>query len=165
MSDVLQFVWAVLSRWQAYITGGVVTALITIVEKKRGKAFSWRVFVWFLAVYLVVAFYLVWHDEHTELIRALAVNQSSKTADVKSKVVSLIRDLKEFQAERKEIESTVSGREAIPVGAERRHRSQPPSQQTRQPSMTCQQSTRVPVCCLCAANRTGATDLQKRQSQ
>jgi hypothetical protein len=33
------------------------------------------------------------------------------------------------------------------------------------PSMTCQQSTRVPVCCLCAANRTGATDLQKRQSQ
>ena len=124
MSDVLQFVWAVLSRWQAYITGGVVTALITIVEKKRGKAFSWRVFVWFLAVYLVVAFYLAWHDEHTALIRALAVNQSSKTADVKSKVVSLIRDLKEFQAERKEIESTVSGREAIPVGAERRHRSQ-----------------------------------------
>jgi len=40
MSDILQFVWAVLSRWQAYISGGVVTALITIVEKKRGKAFS-----------------------------------------------------------------------------------------------------------------------------
>jgi cell division protein FtsB len=67
MAEVLQFIWAVLSHWQAYVTGGVLTAVITAIERWRGKPFSWRFFAWFLGIFLLVAFFLAWRDEHSAL--------------------------------------------------------------------------------------------------
>jgi hypothetical protein len=59
------FLWAVIAHWQSYVTGGLVTAAVTIYERKSGKSLPWK---WYVALFLVsgglVAFFYAWHDEH-----------------------------------------------------------------------------------------------------
>lgn len=79
MSDILLFIWAVLGHWQAWLTGGLVIAVFTVVERYREKAFSWKVFAWFPAAFLLVAFYLTWHDEHVALTKAVSEKATLET--------------------------------------------------------------------------------------
>lgn len=83
MAEVLQFVLAVLGHWQAYVTGGVLTAGITVIERWRGKPFSWRVFAIFLTIFLLVAFFLTWHDEHSALGIAVAARDALEKENVR----------------------------------------------------------------------------------
>jgi hypothetical protein len=62
-SDFLKFIFAVIGYWQAYVTGGILTALITIYERKREKPLSWRSYRWVVVGFVVVAVFLAWRDQ------------------------------------------------------------------------------------------------------
>jgi hypothetical protein len=64
-SDVMRFVTAVFSHWQAYVTGGGITAILAVIERLS----SWRLPKKYYAVlitagFLSVATFLAWRDEH-----------------------------------------------------------------------------------------------------
>jgi hypothetical protein len=65
MSEIGLFLWAVLAHWQSYVTGGFITAVLGIYERKTDKTIPWRLYV---AIFLVtaglVAMFYAWHDEH-----------------------------------------------------------------------------------------------------
>ena len=59
------FVWAVIAHWQSYVTGGVVTAIVTLFERKLNKTLVWKYYaIIFLASAGLVAVFYAWHDEH-----------------------------------------------------------------------------------------------------
>jgi hypothetical protein len=64
LSDFLQFVWAIVSHWQVLVTGGVVTAFVSVYEHRSGEALSWHVYRWVLVVFVIIAVFLAWREEH-----------------------------------------------------------------------------------------------------
>jgi len=63
--DLARFVVAVVSHWQAYVTGGAVTGLVTLIERLT----PWRLPKWafaalFLGAFLLASFFLTWRDEY-----------------------------------------------------------------------------------------------------
>ena len=65
MSDLPAFVVAVVSHWQSYITGGIATALVVVVERLSDWRMSRKWFaVIFLGVFLLVSFFLTWRDQY-----------------------------------------------------------------------------------------------------
>jgi len=68
--EILRFVLAVVSHWQSYVTGGVVTGFIAIIERLTDWKLSKRMFaVVFLGVFLLVSFFLAWRDQYREALR------------------------------------------------------------------------------------------------
>ena len=103
MSEIFQFAWAVLQHWQALLTGGLVIAALGAFERKKGKPLSWKAFRWIAIAALFAAFYMAWHDEHESAMKATG------SSVLKLQVVTLIQDLKAFQAERSDLESAAGG--------------------------------------------------------
>lgn len=62
--DILQFLWAVLSHWQAYMTGGMAMAAVFVYERLTSKTVSIRVVVGGIIAFLFVAFFLAWRDQY-----------------------------------------------------------------------------------------------------
>jgi hypothetical protein len=63
--DIGRFTVGVISHWQGYATGGVVTAIIGIVERLSGKQLGKRAYASiFLGLFLLVSFFLTWQDEY-----------------------------------------------------------------------------------------------------
>lgn len=68
LSDFFLFIYAVISYWQAYATGGVVTALVGIFERLTERRLTKRAYVrLFIITFLFASFFLAWRDEHTTL--------------------------------------------------------------------------------------------------
>jgi hypothetical protein len=66
LSDILAFIWAVLSHWQSYATGGVVTGLIGVVERLSGKQLPKKLYLSiFVVSFLLAAFFMAWRDEYS----------------------------------------------------------------------------------------------------
>ena len=64
-SDLLSFLWAYLSHWQSYATGGVVTGIIGVSERLLGKQLPKKVYAAiFILVFSLAAFFLAWRDEY-----------------------------------------------------------------------------------------------------
>jgi len=59
------FLWAVIAHWQSYVTGGVVTAVVTVYERKTHHVLPWKYYalIFLISGGLVAVFY-AWHDEH-----------------------------------------------------------------------------------------------------
>jgi hypothetical protein len=65
LRDIGQFIVAVVSHWQAYVTGGVVTGLVSVGERLTGKTLPNKVYAAvFLGFFLLVSFFLAWDDEY-----------------------------------------------------------------------------------------------------
>src|SRR2546421_677004 len=113
MSDIFRFIVDVAEHWQALLTGGVLMAILAIVERKNGKQLPWTAFRWIAVMALFVACYLAWHDQYKAAMNA------AQASTLRSRSISLIRDLKVFQSERRKAEALASGTpEAIGVGAQ-----------------------------------------------
>lgn len=72
-SDFFLFLFAVLGYWQAYATGGVVTAVVGLFERFS----KWRLTKWayaglFVGVAFLAAFFLAWRDEHSQRVSLAA---------------------------------------------------------------------------------------------
>ena len=61
--DLFRYITAVFGYWEVYVTGGLITAIITVFERWRGKNLSWRAYAQLIAAFLVIAMFLVWRDE------------------------------------------------------------------------------------------------------
>jgi hypothetical protein len=65
LREIGQFGVAVLSHWQAYVTGGTVTGIIAVTERLSGKSLPKKAYAAvFLGFFLLVSFFLAWDDEH-----------------------------------------------------------------------------------------------------
>jgi hypothetical protein len=65
MSEFLSFIAAVLSYWQAYLTGGIVTGAVGLFERLTRFRLTRRAYVTlFVGVFLFVSFFLAWRDQH-----------------------------------------------------------------------------------------------------
>lgn len=64
-SDFVVFCIAVVSHWQSYATGGVVTGVISVVERLCDRKMpKWAYAAIFLGAFLLVSFFLAWRDEY-----------------------------------------------------------------------------------------------------
>jgi hypothetical protein len=63
--EIGTFIVAVISHWQGYATGGVITGLIGVGERLSGKQLSKKAYAAiFLGVFLLVSFFLTWRGEY-----------------------------------------------------------------------------------------------------
>jgi hypothetical protein len=91
------FIFAVLAHWQALATGGVVTALVTVYERKRKSNLSWQSYAFILGAFCLYSIFAAWQDEHHNTARAeqvasaVAAQASGCTADLKA-AKSLLED-------------------------------------------------------------------------
>lgn len=58
------YIYAVLAHWQALATGGFVTAVVSVIEKRRNKSLSWESYATIMAVFVLYSFFAAWQDEH-----------------------------------------------------------------------------------------------------
>src|SRR6266481_696 len=70
LEDIARFIWAVMSMWQAYMTGGIVIASLGIYERITNKTISLRTFIIGVAAFLLVAFFMVWRDQYRARVDA-----------------------------------------------------------------------------------------------
>jgi hypothetical protein len=80
VSEIARFIWAVLSHWQAYATGGVVTGIVNVVERLSGKTLPKKAYALiFVIFFLLVAFFLAWHEQY-EIALQVPILQSQLRA-------------------------------------------------------------------------------------
>jgi hypothetical protein len=61
--EMTVWLWTVLNHWQVLLTGGIVTAFLTIVQARRQKAFSWSFNRRLFGGFLLCAMFLSWQEE------------------------------------------------------------------------------------------------------
>src|SRR5205085_6770209 len=95
-SDLITFIVAVISHWQAYATGGVVTMAVGLFERLSGKHLNKRTYAGlFVGVFLLVSFFMAWRDEHKAVAdehRALEAAQVD-LASVRGELSQVKQDL------------------------------------------------------------------------
>ena len=64
LSDFGRFLLAVISRWQAYITGSFFAAVGFLYEHLSGKLISRSIALWGAAVFFVTGAFMAWRDEY-----------------------------------------------------------------------------------------------------
>ena len=65
LSEIGQFLWSVFTHWQAYVTGGGITAIIAVFERLTSWRLSRRNYKLLVTIgFLSVAVFLAWRDEH-----------------------------------------------------------------------------------------------------
>jgi septal ring factor EnvC (AmiA/AmiB activator) len=82
----MSFLWMVFSKWQGYVTGGGITALLVVGERLAGKTLPKKVFVAiFVLSFLLVSMFVAWREEYTsaewrggEVSRLSAVSQAQQ---------------------------------------------------------------------------------------
>jgi len=69
MAEFFKFWWSVVSNIASLITGGIIAALITIYERWTVGNISFWSFKWSIAVYFVIACFVVWREEYRKSTR------------------------------------------------------------------------------------------------
>jgi hypothetical protein len=62
--DIARFVWAILSHWQAYMTGGIIIAALGAYERLIHKNVSTHTFAIGVTLFFIVALFMTWRDEY-----------------------------------------------------------------------------------------------------
>jgi hypothetical protein len=79
LTEIFVFLRAVVSHWQGLVTGGIITALVSLIERLTPWRLSTRAFVGlFLGGYLIVAFFGTWRDQYRTALRVPALEQQLK---------------------------------------------------------------------------------------
>jgi hypothetical protein len=64
-AELLAFLWASISHWQTYVTGGTVTGVITVWERLRNKNLSTRAyFLVFVVSFSIAGFFMAWREQY-----------------------------------------------------------------------------------------------------
>jgi hypothetical protein len=72
LHDIGSYLWAVCAHWQALVTGGFVVALMNLYERWKRKDIPFRQYLVVVFVFLQVAFFMTWRDEHRHHLGAAA---------------------------------------------------------------------------------------------
>jgi hypothetical protein len=71
MSAVFVFVRAVLRRWVALVSGATALTLLAVYERYSRQSVPWPIYAGLLAVCVVWAMYLAWHEQYAAAQREL----------------------------------------------------------------------------------------------
>jgi hypothetical protein len=87
-SEIVEFIIAVISHWQAYVTGGAITGLVALVERLSGWTMPKRAYaVLYVGVFLLVSFFLAWRDQYHEAQKVPPLEQ--RTQDQEKRIADL----------------------------------------------------------------------------
>lgn len=76
LTDLFNFIITILTHWQAYLTGGVITGVIGLAERLSNYRLTRRAYVaLFVITFLLVSFFSAWRDQLT------AVREANKSAE------------------------------------------------------------------------------------
>src|SRR5438132_12368610 len=79
LHDFVVFLVSFVSHWQSYVTGGVVTGLIQVVERLTSKTLSKRAYFFvFVVSFSIVAFFMAWREQYERAERAQSDLQALK---------------------------------------------------------------------------------------
>jgi hypothetical protein len=67
MDSLVLFLWSVIDHWGSLMTGGIIIAIIVVIEHYLGKSLTWGIFLAVALLFFTYASYLAWDDEHTKL--------------------------------------------------------------------------------------------------
>ena len=67
MDLLVLFLWSVIDHWGSLMTGGIIIAIIVVIEHYLGKSLTWGRFLAVALLFFTYASYLAWDDEHTKL--------------------------------------------------------------------------------------------------
>jgi len=82
LSDFFSFLYVVLGYWQAFVTGGLLAAIVLLLERfSEYRVKKKPFFAFFILGAMLLAFFLAWRDEH------------SKLRQLKTQVAELSQDL------------------------------------------------------------------------
>ena len=79
--DLWSFVYAVLAHWQALATGGLVTAIVGVYERKKKTDISWQSYAFIIFLFCIYSFFAAWQDEHRNtqtVVSEKAIAESAK---------------------------------------------------------------------------------------
>jgi hypothetical protein len=65
--DFLQFAWSVISRWQAYVTGSLFTAIAFVYEHLTKNMISPDVVLWGIGGFFVVGAFMAWREQYKKV--------------------------------------------------------------------------------------------------
>jgi hypothetical protein len=79
-SDFFLFIYTILSYWQAYATGGLITMAVGLFERLSNHQLTKRAYVGlFVITFLFASFFLAWRDEHNNYLRTSEELQKIKS--------------------------------------------------------------------------------------
>lgn len=84
--EIWQFVVAVMSYLTAYITGGIVMAVLFLYERFVNREVSLGFIYWGLVTFLLVSFFMAWRDEHHDL---LAIQKKLQSPEFRFNIASI----------------------------------------------------------------------------
>lgn len=92
-SDLWQFVTALVMYWQAYLTGGVVIAGLTVYSLLSGKSIPKRAAILGICFFFGMASFMAWRDQHDAL---LSLQHRLRTPTISGEVTGIMSALHEF---------------------------------------------------------------------
>ena len=87
LEEFYQWGSAVLTYWQAYVTAGLLVAIIAAIEHWGGLQIPRRAYIAGAITFLVVSCFMAWRDEHRTL---LAYQDRLKSPEFQSTVGALM---------------------------------------------------------------------------
>ena len=63
ISDIFQFIWAVINNWAGYATGGLLVALVWVWSVWKDKPTPRAVLLALAGLFLFFAFFKAWDDQ------------------------------------------------------------------------------------------------------
>src|SRR3989442_11065866 len=66
--ELLMFLRAVVGYWGSFLTGGVVIAIIWLLEHYRGQPVPWRIVAFVAVLAFAASTFMAWREEHRALI-------------------------------------------------------------------------------------------------
>lgn len=66
--EILEFMYAVISYWQAFVTGGFVMAVLFVYERLSGYELPGTFIPWGVVMFFLVSFFLAWREEHRKVL-------------------------------------------------------------------------------------------------
>jgi hypothetical protein len=108
LADLRHWGLLVISSWQQYAESGAVALAWTLLEKARGKPFSWHVLEIAAIAFLGFAFFNVWRDE------ARSHGETAKKLDAATRLphAKIFEGYHELAKERMQIQDDISEWEA-----------------------------------------------------
>src|ERR1700724_1343083 len=93
LADIGHYLWDLADNWAAFMTGGLIAALFTLVERIRGKQFSPSTFIIIFLVFgFAAASFQTWRHEYAARTLAEQTISKGRNADT-------VRRLQDYYAD------------------------------------------------------------------
>jgi hypothetical protein len=97
LADIGHYLWDLADNWAAFMTGGLIAALFTLVERIRGKQFSPSTFIIIFLVFgFAAASFQTWRHEYAARTLAEQTISKGRNADTVRRLQDYYADAAQF---------------------------------------------------------------------